>query len=523
MLVLICKVVASVVTTMALTLFIKLARHRIKQLPLRRIRAPEGGTFTFGHFKQMYGVDSFPVFDQALQNFGRVMRVKGFFGDTQLVISDPRALNSILIKDSSTFAQAETFVETHGTVFGPGLLGTLGDRHKRQRKMLNPVFSTKHMRHLMPVFHQLTKQLRANIMSEVQAGPRNVDMLDHLGAVALELIGQGGLGHVFGSLEGKEGALAKAIKEYVPTLSSLWLGRQFFPAVSMYFPHKLLKVVGEVLPWENLHRLMKVTSTIHTHAEAIFRSKMGSLARGDDAIVKQMDEGKDILSILVRENMEASSEDRLPDEEIVAQIGTFLFAGTDTTSSGLSRILYLLSTHQDAQDKLREELIEARASGGDLSYDELMALPYLEAICRETLRFARADAVVPLSTPIQDVNGQEMRELFIPNNTNVVINIVGVNRDPDIWGPDATEWKPERWLAPLPESVAGARIPGVYANTGFKLSELEMKMVLLQLVSTFRFTPSKREVYWRFGSLITPSVRGSSSMAPELPMMVSLA
>ena len=62
-----------------------------------------------------------------------------------------------------------------------------------------------------------------------------------------------------------------------------------------------------------------------------------------------------------------------------------MFAGMDTTSGALGRTLFLLSIHQDVQNTLRQEIAEARKSG-DLSYDELVALPYLEAVCRETLR-----------------------------------------------------------------------------------------------------------------------------------------
>ena len=58
----------------------------------------------------------------------------------------------------------------------------------------------------------------------------------------------------------------------------------------------------------------------------------------------------------------------------------------DTTSSALSRILYLLSLNQDVQEKLRKEIAEAREGGGELSYDDLVSLPYLDAICRETMR-----------------------------------------------------------------------------------------------------------------------------------------
>jgi|SRR6266581_9064712 len=78
---------------------------------------------------------------------------------------------------------------------------------------------------------------------------------------------------------------------------------------------------------------------------------------------------------------------------------------------------------------------------------------------------ARSDVVLPLSSPIHDVDGRKIHEILVPKNTNVFVQIYNLNRDPSIWGSDATEWKPERWLAPLPESVANANIQGVYANT----------------------------------------------------------
>lgn len=62
------------------------------------------------------------------------------------------------------------------------------------------------------------------------------------------------------------------------------------------------------------------------------------------------------------------------------------FAATDTTSSALSRILWLLSTHLEVQEKLRREIANARTAYGDMSYDTLVQLPYLDAVCRETLR-----------------------------------------------------------------------------------------------------------------------------------------
>lgn len=72
---------------------------------------------------------------------------------------------------------------------------------------------------------------------------------------------------------------------------------------------------------------------------------------------------------------------------LIINTSTFTFAGTDTTSNAVSRILWLLAQHKDAQSRLRAELREAMAnSDGDVPHDELVALPYLDAICRETLR-----------------------------------------------------------------------------------------------------------------------------------------
>lgn len=60
----------------------------------------------------------------------------------------------------------------------------------------------------------------------------------------------------------------------------------------------------------------------------------------------------------------------------------------DTTSNALCRIFHLLVEHPDVQERLRREIVEAREQndGNDLPYDTLVHLPYLDALCRETLR-----------------------------------------------------------------------------------------------------------------------------------------
>ena len=83
--------------------------------------------------------------------------------------------------------------------------------------------------------------------------------------------------------------------------------------------------------------------------------------------------------------MASEESQRLSEEELLGQMGVLTFAAMDTTSNALSMILCLLSQHQDVQQKLREEIMEA-SNGEDLDYDDLVSLPYLDAVCRETLR-----------------------------------------------------------------------------------------------------------------------------------------
>ena len=73
--------------------------------------------------------------------------------------------------------------------------------------------------------------------------------------------------------------------------------------------------------------------------------------------------------------------------------------------------------------------------------------------------------VLPLSKPIRGVDGSEIHEIPIAENSNVIIAIMASNIDPELWGDDAAEWKPTRWMSPLPESLTNANVPSVYANT----------------------------------------------------------
>jgi cytochrome P450 len=76
----------------------------------------------------------------------------------------------------------------------------------------------------------------------------------------------------------------------------------------------------------------------------------------------------------------------------------------------------------------------------------------------------RKDVVLTTSTPVTTVDGSTVTEIPVPAGTEIVVSILASNRNPAIWGPDSFEWKPERWLSSLPQSVADAHVPGIYSN-----------------------------------------------------------
>ena len=77
---------------------------------------------------------------------------------------------------------------------------------------------------------------------------------------------------------------------------------------------------------------------------------------------------------------------------------------------------------------------------------------------------ATRDIVLPLWEPIRGVDGKIMNEVFVPAGTMTLINLGACNTNKALWGEDALEWKPERWLSPLPRAVDDAPIPGIYSK-----------------------------------------------------------
>ncbi|TFY62064.1 hypothetical protein EVJ58_g4113 [Rhodofomes roseus] len=495
-----------------------------------------------GNLKQWFARDGDAFQRHVALDYGSVVKIHGMMGRPILYVSDPWALHSILIKEEPIYQPSKAFIEMGRILFGPGLLATQGIHHSRQRKLLNPVFSINHMRRMLPIFYNVVYKLQDAMRATIEGGKSETDILGWTVRVALELIGQGGLGCSFDPLvEERREPFADAIKAFNPTMVGLAVLRRFIPYVHVLGPPWFRRKLVELLPKTTIIRQVHdIVDTINSRAAQIYEGKKAVLQQGDEAVIEQLGEGKDLIGILMRANMAADETERLPEDEVVAQISTFVFAALETTSTTLARILHLLSIHQDVQRKLREELLEARAVEG-ISYDELDSLPLLDSVCRETLRLyppatniirvAQEDNIVPLSQPITTSDGRTLTELFVPQGTEILIGTYASNVSKDLWGPDALEWKPQRW-SQLPSAVTDARIPGVYSNLltflagkraciGFKFSEMEMKVVLAVLLTHFTFDLTEKPIVWNVAAIRYPTV-GKESTRPEMPLKVGI-
>lgn len=157
-------------------------------------------------------------------------------------------------------------------------------------------------------------------------------------------------------------------------------------------------------------------------------------------------------------------DQRISDEDILHNINTFMFAGSDTSSLSLTWTILLLAQNPAMQDRLRVELLSVYpSSSGNLSdltddeihslYSTISNLPYLHNVVREcirlippvhsSIRVATEDDEIPTSSPIhgRDGNPTQKTTVSVPKGSFVHVAVEGFNLDKSFWGDDAWEFQ----------------------------------------------------------------------------------
>lgn len=118
-------------------------------------------------------------------------------------------------------------------------------------------------------------------------------------------------------------------------------------------------------------------------------------------------------------------------------------AGSDTTAIALSSIMYHLMRHPSARAALKAE-VAAAGLGTPVPYADAARLPYLDAVVKEAMRLHPS---VGMSLPREVPHGgHELAGAWFEGGTKVGVNAVVVQRDKGVFGEDASEFRPERWL-----------------------------------------------------------------------------
>ncbi|CAH4038208.1 unnamed protein product [Pieris brassicae] len=201
--------------------------------------------------------------------------------------------------------------------------------------------------------------------------------------------------------------------------------------------------------------------------------------------VNEIKDVKDLLDALLK-----LKDDGLTDNDIWAQAVAFLFAGFETSSSVLSFMLYELSFRPDLQDKMYEELIEAKKSqNGSLDLTIQADLKYLNCVIKEALRMYPPLGWLDRET-LNDYKVDE--KLTIPAGTPIYVNGIGMQYDSDIY-PDPETFKPERFL---PENEKDLKpftyMPfgeGPRSCIGKRFGQISMRSAMSYLILNFKLKP----------------------------------
>ncbi|KAJ3559576.1 hypothetical protein NM688_g255 [Phlebia brevispora] len=482
---------------------------------------------------------------KCVDEYGTAWRMALPFGEDVLAVVDSKALQHVMQKGGYGYSKKADTKMGNRLIMGRGVVWAVGDSHVRQRKIMTPAFSPSHIRTFTTMFRnsaaKLAQKWKDDVLAHSDEG-QDLAINRWLARITLDIVGEAAFDYDFGALENQNNKVSKAYHNmfsesvlYPPKWDIL------FKATWKYIPEPILEFV-RFIPTREYSRFRKTLDTIEDVSRGLVENKKSALLAGDP-------KSKDIMSILVKANASEDPNARLSDEEMIAQMATLTLAGHETTANTLSWTLWELAKHPEYQTSMRAEIAAARGkvvARGDTDFvlEDLEALPYCNAVLKETLRYHPAvyhltriavqDDVIPLAYPIHSQTGETITEIPISAGQAVLISICGYNRLPELWGQDAHEWNPMRWINGDANMEKENKV-GVYSNLmtfsagvrsciGWRFSVIESLTLLVELIENFHFSlPSvKAEIARMPTGLMTPMVRDNLREGVFMPLHVSV-
>ena len=219
----------------------------------------------------------------------------------------------------------------------------------------------------------------------------------------------------------------------------------------------------------------------------------------------------DVLSMLMSAQSGEEPDTKLTEKQIHDHIMTFIAAGHETTAITLVWTLYLLSQYPQVRIKLQDE-IRSVLAGREPTIDELAKIPYLDWVLDESMRlYPPAWLQMRFVAKESEIDGMKL-----PVGTLLILSQWVMHRLPEIWQ-DAEVFKPERWDPANEQNIPpGAYFPfggGPRTCIGMPLAQLEARIILASILQ--RYTPQPIPGY-------TPGFQPTITLRPKRHLEVTL-
>lgn len=387
------------------------------------------------------------------------------------VVSNPQGIKEILSVDAKKFDAGRTNSLAASLLGDNSLVLLDGAEHRRQRKLMMPPFHGEKVKSYAKIICQITEKV-TNKWQDKQTFIAQRAMQE----ITLETI----LHVVFGLSEGER------YQEIKPSLIELLdLTGSPLKASVIFLPF-LQKDLGSWSPWGKVvRRKRKIYELLQEEI--------------DERRANRKLSGNDVLSLMMTALDEQG--EGLSDIELKDQMMTLLVAGHETTATALSWALYWVHRLPEVKQKLLTELETL-----DFNVDPLAIsrLPYLTAVCNETLRIYPVAFITFIrfaKLPIEIMgNYFEAEEMVVPN-------IYLTHHREDLY-PEPKKFIPERFLERQYSNYEFLPFGGGNRRCiGYALALLEMKLVLAKIVKEWNLSLTRDQT-------ILPKRRGAT-IAPD--------
>ena len=392
------------------------------------------------------------VLEERAQRYGDTFALGKNTSTPLVYVSNPEAIRQILTADSEMFESGRANKPLQFLLGENSLILLDGRKHQRQRRLLMPPFHGERMRAYGKLICDITEQ----VMSQWKIGEAFY-VRSAMQEISLQVI----LSAVFGLDKGQRfDQLRQLLSSLLDVIGSpLTSSFLFFPS--------LQKDLGSWSPWGRfLRQKQQINQLLY------------------DEIQQRREQvdpsGDDILSLLLSARDEAGQP--MTDEELRDELLTLLFAGHETTASALSWALYWTDYLPEVRDRLLSEL---DTLSPDTDPTTIARLPYLSAVCQETLRIYPI-AINPFPRTLKAP--MEMMGYQFEPGTTLLISIYLTHHREDIY-PEPKRFKPERFLERQFSPYEYLRFGGGNRLCiGMAFAQYEMKLVLATIVSRYNLT-----------------------------------